>query len=156
MTSLEDIYARMAQRAPTSLGAHFVVESALDAAPGAALWARKADGRMQCRVIGGFDLWSEDGLLLNPEDDSTPLAAAAALLSSRILGRMGWMSDRLESLPWPDIDPLSATQLELLWRRWEAAPDQRQTLAGAFDRIVAELYDLSLDDLMTLERALSA
>lgn len=154
MPSLEDIYARMAQRAPTTLGAHFVAEPAATAARGDVLWVRQAGGRLQCRVIGELDLWSEDGLVLSPQVESTPLAVAAALLSSRIIGRMSCIADHLESLPWPDIGPLFATQLGLLWRRWEAIPDRRQTLIGAFDRIAAELYDLSLDDLITLERAM--
>jgi hypothetical protein len=155
MSRFEDIYARMAQHAPSTLGDYFSAEPALEAAPGVGLWVRPADGRLRCRGVGSADLPGEDGLVLRPTAEVAPLGAAAALLSSRLLGQASRSAQPLESLPWPDIDPLFASQLELLWRRWEAAPDQRQTLVGAFDRIAAELYDLGLEDLMAFERAMT-
>ncbi|MFP4597603.1 MAG: hypothetical protein ACOC9W_00630 [Persicimonas sp.] len=99
-------------------------------------------------------------MTLSPLEDAPTLAAAAALLSSRLIaaalptGRL--TPEALANLPWPTISPLFEMQLTALWRRFEAIPAGRPGLVGAFDRIAAELYQLSIDDLITFERNTAA
>jgi hypothetical protein len=89
-------------------------------------------------------------------------AALAALTASRIVSFMvegGHFT--LETLPLPSISRQFETQLAILWRRHQAsngdqhARDQ-QALVGAIDRIVAELYQLTTNDLVGFELALVA
>ncbi|MFW5967526.1 MAG: hypothetical protein ACOCV2_08420 [Persicimonas sp.] len=58
-------------------------------------------------------------------------------------------------LPWPAFDASSEAQLSVLWHRFQSSGSDRRGLVGAVDRVVAELYGLSLDVLMILERTRS-
>jgi hypothetical protein len=91
----------------------------------------------------------DDGLTENSAD-----SALAALVGSRIVSSMieqGHFS--LETLPVPSISRQHEMQLEVLWRRYQEPDADRDALVGALDRIVAELYQLTSNDLMTLELA---
>lgn len=92
--------------------------------------------------------WRSDGAKRRP--------ALQALLASRpvrlALGPPLAPDHRFEEVPLPALPADMAVQLDVLWRRLAACePDRRAGLEGAIDRVVCELYGLSLDDLMRLE-----
>lgn len=157
MNTTNHIRATLAANTPTRLGAIFEISTSTD---GAILISRAREaGRLTCTL----DRPQQPGdtlLSLHPQNGAPKPAAAAALLSSRLIARALFADqptspltpDTLAKLPWPTINPLFEMQLTVLWGRFEASPAERPALVGAFDRIAAELYHLSIDDLITFER----
>jgi hypothetical protein len=83
--------------------------------------------------------------------------ALAALAASRIVSVV--LKDArvsLATLPLPAISSQFEMQLEVLWRLHQTPGADRQAIAGAIDRIVAELYHLTTNDLMMLESPVSS
>lgn len=87
-------------------------------------------------------------------EQSTSAAVIDALLSSNVVALLLECDGiTLETLPWPPIPRQFEAQLEVLWHRYECAAADRDALRSAFDRIAAELYELTIDDLMKLQKS---
>ena len=123
----EAIYARMCEAASATLGELFELAGEGEAA---------------------------EVVRLRPGADGPSLSAVSALLRSRVVAAvLDGEEVSIEALPLPDIPRHFEVQLEILWRHHQADAADREAIAGAFDRIAAELYLLSIDDLMRLQMA---
>lgn len=127
-----------------------------------ALWL---GGAGCCEVVSPAERELPAGVLLIPRAGAPPLGAAAALLSSRYLAALIWPGGArllknapLRELTLPHIPSHFALQLELLWRRRAGASKNSaisRSIQESCDRVCAEIYRLSLDELMRFERELS-
>ena len=118
------------------------------------LWVG-SDGR--AAILGAQRTPATPGLLIRPLEGAAALPTIAALLSSNLLG--GVLERPLtvasvEALPLPARDALFEAQLGALWHARNsdfsqgAASPQWRAIQSSFDRIFAELYHLTLDELM--------
>ncbi len=150
MMKIETLRARLSESCTQRLGDACAIGCSTDPRLG----VRAGQGRLEC-VIGPHTEAS-DGVCLAAGPEAPSLAVVAAIVSSQIVGTLLDADPaRLGELPLPEVPRLSAAQLEVLWRRYEASDAaEREAIVGAFDRIVAELYELTLDELMILERHL--
>ncbi|QDG50097.1 hypothetical protein FIV42_04910 [Persicimonas caeni] len=95
------------------------------------------------------------------ERELTSAAVIEALSTSRVVSTLlDCEGVTAETLPWPEISRQFEVQLEVLWRQYQSSAYQsdeaeREAIRGAFDRIAAELYGLTIDDLMLLQRSSS-
>lgn len=122
------------------------------------------------------------GTVLRPPHNpaaAPSLPALAAILSSRYLRAWLWPTrpptqqslfddlgqpplrhaphsfpDRLRSLPMPPVAPELDAQLRLLWhfRDLRTCRQKRAAILDTFNRIVAEIYTMTLDELMDFDR----
>lgn len=126
------------------------------------LWIGDQRGtHLSCRLFSAAASAAEPGLLIEPRPDlktrAPDLSVIAAVLSSRILHAAfakPLTVDTLEATPLPERNALFEAQLAALWHHGvekfgakTAQPTWRPILAS-FDRICAELYHLTLDELM--------
>lgn len=159
MGDRDHIENQMREAAPGRLGDMF--EIGAQPADAAGLFVTRAeDARLLTCTVGRRSTSGRGGgLMLAPRDAQTSPAASAALLSSRLVayvlpGARALDAAELAALAWPQIPTHFRVQLEILWRSYTRSRDP--AMIGAFDRIAAELYMLTIDDLMTFERAWSA
>lgn len=164
MNSRAEFLALLRTRSDHELGEFYRVTSDVpDAKDG--LWVGPD---MRCQIggqmMGADALTAVPGLRIHPSPDSehspASLAVIAALLSSRILRvaiEAPLTIQTLEALPLPARHGLFEAQLEALWHHASSnfsvhtsGPEWR-AIWGSFDRICAELYHLSLDELMTYQ-----
>lgn len=132
------------------------------------LWINAAGG---CELTHAAPRYTVPGTILRPSHrpgDAPSLPSLAAILSSCYLRSWVWpapalfasiadsiaITERLRALPMPPIAPQRDAQLRLLWhfRQIRASQQERDTILEAFDRIVAEIYAMSLDELMCFDR----
>ncbi len=156
MSSPTDIRAALAVNTPTQLGEFFEIGPHSAGTLFTLFVSRAREAAHLTCSLGPAQHPEDTPLTLRPLESAPQPAAAAALLSSRLIAAAlptdPLTPDVLAKLPWPTISPLFEVQLAVLWGRFEASPDDRPGLVGAFDRIAAELYHLSIDDLITFER----
>ncbi|AWV90766.1 hypothetical protein [Bradymonas sediminis] len=157
MNEGSEYLALLRARGAHALSAHFRAEPytpGAHARPSRGLWV---SAEMRCQLLDGAHTPEAPGFLILPREDGAPLTVLAALLSSRVLQcAVGepLTLPTLRALPLPARDARFEAQLNALWRHAASnfgadtsAPQWRPILAS-FDRIGAELYQLSLDELM--------
>ena len=154
MKSRAEFLSLLRTRSAHELGDFYSVTAC---APGDAdgLWVGP-NGRYE--ILAAPTSTATPGLLIRPREDAAKLPIIAALLSSNILGAAiarPLTIQTLEAFPLPARDALFEAQLEALWYygssnvSQDPASPQWGAILSSFDRILAELYHLTLDELMT-------
>lgn len=148
------LWEKMGESAEGVLGDVFDVRDAGGASgAGRAMGVSVGALGFEC-VVGPAETLAADVVLSRREATAAPdLSALAALASCRLVAAvLDADAGRLAELPLPRMPRQVEAQLAVLWRRFEACGEaERAQLVGSFDRIGAELYDSTLDDLMDLQ-----
>ncbi|MGM0555059.1 MAG: hypothetical protein ACQEVA_01655 [Myxococcota bacterium] len=98
-----------------------------------------------------------DALPLDEDDPTRMLDALAAILTSTFLRAyidgLEASQAQLGDVPVPEVSRQRAAQLAVLYRAFKRADEhERPALLGSLDRCVADLYGLSLQLLIEIER----
>ena len=121
---------------------------------------------------GGFGLgWSASRVRLEVRDEEEPVGRVGGgpgesvvrpILESRLVGvavafrlesrspDAGELGRVVASIPLPSVEPPFGPQLELLWRR-SRSTDAPASVDWAIERVVAELYNLEISELVALQ-----
>lgn len=154
MSPPADLLSLLRRRSAHALGERYRV-TAYDPQETDGLWVGEDAG---LAILGARGAPAAGGLLIRPREGAARLSTIAALLSSNLGGSLlprPLTRASLQALPLPARDALFEAQLAALWHAGTCdgapgAPSPRwRTIQRSFDRIFAELYHLSLDELMT-------
>jgi hypothetical protein len=168
------ISQKLRAKSSRALRAHFFVErceAIVSGAPGPRRRCLWVGAGLRCRILTGRQTPPQRGLLIRerPNPEAAPsLVVLAALLSSRLvadsLARDASQLPTVEAmseLALPTRHPLFQTQLEALWHHATQNSSRSSgricdSIRGSFDRIAAETYGLTLDELVEIDAIDSA